>query len=121
MDNPAPGTTQIFGSNDNANPRHTWMLRGLWNLPKIPVELDSTVWYVSALDGLIDANGNTIPAYWRLDLRAGWKATEWLMLEFVAQNVTSDAHPEFGEAPTVPLFPGTWVPRSYYGKVTLTF
>jgi iron complex outermembrane receptor protein len=117
---PGQGTSQVLGSPDGTSPRHTWMLRGLWNVPVVPVELDSTVWYVDEIPNWAIPTGGTVPAYWRLDLRLAWHATDWLALEVVGQNLTEEMHPEYGES-GLPLFPGTWVPRSYYGKVTLTF
>jgi len=121
------GATPIFGANDGASPQHTWMLRGLWNVPVVPVELDAAVWYVAELDARIDPatlppgpGSTTVPSYWRLDLRAAWQALDWLALEVVGQNLTEESHVEWGEG-VIPLFPGTYVPRSYYGKVVLTF
>ncbi len=125
----ATGAASIQGDTEGMSPMHTWMLRGLWNLPVAPVELDAAVWYVGELDGLFDPTAGlaptpgtspTIDSYWRLDLRLGWQALDWLALDVVGQNLTEESHMEFGEGLLV-LFPGTYVPRSYYGRVTLTF
>jgi iron complex outermembrane receptor protein len=114
----AQNTTFVFANPDDSNPQHTWMGRLLYNVPVVPVELGATTWYVSKIPGVLaSGDGNPIGKYWRLDLRAAWQATDWLGLEFVAQNITEKKHPEWNET----LFPGTWVPRSYYGKVTLDF
>ncbi len=121
----ATGSTPIFGANEGSSPEHTWMLRGFWNLPVVPVELDSTVWYYGKLTSRFDPSqlpvvGDPVPAYWRLDARIAWQALDWLGLEFVGQNLIESQHIEWGEG-VIALFPGTYVPRSYYGKVTLTF
>jgi len=121
------GTNQVFGTNEGASPQHTWMLRGMWNVPVVPVELDTTVWYVSELTTRFDPStppvdlNSPVGAYWRLDLRLAWQATEWLGLEVVGQNLTEREHLEWGESATLQLFPGDWVPRSYYAKATFTF
>ncbi len=125
-------TTQVFGTNEGSAPQHTWMMRGLWSLPWAPVELDSTVWYVGKLTGRYDpvyasqpivnpATDPIIGAYWRLDARVAWQALDWLGLEFAAQNITDKQHAEWGVSEELQLFPGNYVPRSYYGKVTLSF
>lgn len=131
VDDDLPTTAVITApSAEDSSPRHTWMLRGMWNLPWAPVELDSTLWYVGKLDAVFDPTVGvpfpipgtwpTIPSYWRLDARVGWQALDWLKLEAVGQNLTDQLHIEWGAGP-IALFPGTRVPRSYYGKVTLTF
>jgi len=125
----AVGATDLGGLAAGAAPEHTWMMRGLWNVPVIPVEFDASVWYVSKLTTRWDPTAGfpptpgispIIPAYWRLDLRLAWQALDWLALEAVGQNLTEREHIEYGEA-VFPVAPGTYVPRSYYGKVTLTF
>jgi iron complex outermembrane receptor protein len=128
-ENLVQNAVQATGLNSGAAPRHTWVMRGLWDVPVVPVELDASVWYVGKLTTrwnptaglpINPATSPEIGAYWRFDLRLGWQATDWLGLEVVGQNLTDKSHIEYGESP-FPIYPGDYVPRSYYGKVTLTF
>lgn len=96
---------------EDDSPRHRWQAQSYLTLPH-DVELDLFVFRVGHL------RLQDVPAYTRVDLRAGWRPRESVELSVVAQNLTQARHREFGsvlgESPSV-------VPRSVYGQLRWRF
>jgi len=97
---------------EKGSPQHQASLRSLLSLPH-NVELDSWLRFVDGLPSL------SIPGYWELDVRLGWRPWEAVELSVSGQNLLDTHHPEI-----VPSFLQTQaneVQRSVYGKVTWSF
>ncbi len=71
-----------------SSPRHQVQLRSSADLTR-KVSFDTSLYYVSALEGL------GIPAYARLDARLAWRLSEQFELSFLGQNLLDSRHPEF--------------------------
>lgn len=85
-----PGSTDPSGPRELGNdPRHQWMLRSAFNLPRSQ-ELDIAVRRVGALPY------PQVPAYTAVDLNYGWKVSAGLRLSVAARNLFDGGHPEFG-------------------------
>lgn len=111
------------GSDDDVNsantadgaPRHQLTLRSGFDLSK-QWELD--LW-LRAVGRVHYIDRSSIPGYVTMDLRVAWKPVKNLELALVGQNLFQRRHPEY-----IPEFINTTpteVPRSVYGKVTLSF
>jgi len=100
------------GINETADPKHQLSLRYSLNLPG-RVELDSGLRWV---DSLLTNNGpasGTVPAYFELNTRLAWHASERLELSLIGQNLLHDHHTEYGfPAPT-----RVEIQRSLYGRL----
>jgi iron complex outermembrane receptor protein len=100
------------GINETADPKHQFSIRYSLNLPG-HVELDSGLRWV---DSLLTNNGptaGTVPAYFELNTRVAWHASERLELSLVGQNLLHDHHTEYG-------FPDPTraeIQRSLYGRL----
>jgi len=101
----------IVQANDTPgnSPRHQFQVRSYLNLPR-NVEMDGAVYYVSAL------TSQSVPAYARVDLRLGWRATEHCEFSIGGENLLDSSHIEFQsiDSSVVP----TRVKRSIFGKLT---
>ncbi len=97
---------------EQGNPHHQASIRSLVSLP-FNVELDSWVRYVDALPS------QSIPSYWELDLRVGWKPWKDVEISLVGQNLLDKHHPEM--ASSFLQTQATEVQRSMYGKITWNF
>ncbi|MGB8354699.1 MAG: TonB-dependent receptor, partial [Chthoniobacteraceae bacterium] len=113
-----PGQMDINDAhNETADPKHQFSLRSSMDLVK-NVELDAGLRFV---DTLLINNGPTlgkVPAYFELDARLSWHATDRLEFSIVGQNLLHTQHQEYG-------FPGSPstedIVRSVYGKVAWQF
>jgi iron complex outermembrane receptor protein len=100
------------GINETADPKHQLSIRYSLNLPG-HVELDSGLRWV---DSLLTNNGptaGTVPAYFELNTRLAWHASERLEISLVGQNLLHDHHTEYG-------FPDPTraeIQRSLYGRL----
>ena len=100
------------------HPQHQFQIRSVVDLPA-NVEFDAAFYYVEGLRGTTPVlQGNNVRAYYRLDLRLGWKPTDWLDVSLVGQNLADARHAEFND---VQFNQSTQVPRSGYAKVTVDF
>ena len=75
-------------------------------------EFDAGLRWVDTLHTNNGATPGTVPAYFELDSRLGWHASERLELSLVGQNLLHAHHPEYG-------FPDPTrveIERSVYGK-----
>jgi iron complex outermembrane receptor protein len=102
----------------NVNPEHQFNIQSFFDLP-LGFEFDASLYYV---DGLSDVTptGETdnVEQYVRLDLRLGYKPTDWLELALIGQNLIDRRHFEQAD---FTLGQSTQVPRSVLGKATLRF
>jgi iron complex outermembrane receptor protein len=100
------------GINETADPKHQFSIRYSLNLPG-HVELDSGLRWV---DSLLTNNGptaGTVPAYFELNTRLAWHATDRLELSLIGQNLLHNHHTEYGfPAPT-----RVEIQRSLYGRL----
>lgn len=102
---------------ERTSPRHQLQFHSYFRLPR-NLELNGSLYRVSRLSGtpgLITAT----PGYTRLDIQAGWKASEGIELSLGLQNLLDDHHPEFGGVDAVVI--PSQARRSIYGKVTWKF
>ncbi len=87
-----PGSSQILGIEAAGNdPAHQVSLKSSWDLPH-DIELDVDARYVGALPN------PKIPAYFGLDVRLGWRATDNLEFALSGSNLAG-SHTEFGPVP----------------------
>ncbi|MFP6653979.1 MAG: hypothetical protein VCB25_00010 [Myxococcota bacterium] len=63
-------------------------------------------------------DGPGVSDYWRLDLRLGYKPTDWAEISFVGQNLTDRRHYESEDFTRGRV---TRVPRAGYAKQTVNF
>jgi len=112
LDIDAGAGNAVLLANADENPTHQFNVRSFVELPW-NLEFDAAAYYVDDLAAF------DISEYVRLDLRAGWHATDQLELSVVGQNVNDAGHREFGGGIGT-ASPGT-VPRSIYGKFTWRF
>ncbi len=99
-------------TDEQGHPHHQASIRSLLSLP-YDVELDSWARYVDALPSA------SIPSYWELDLRIGWKPLDNVEVSLVGQNLLDKHHPEM--VSSFLQTQATEVQRSFYGKVTWNF
>ncbi|MGB0911838.1 MAG: TonB-dependent receptor plug domain-containing protein, partial [Nitrospirales bacterium] len=106
------GALGLPDTDEQGDPHHQASIRSLISLP-YDVELDSWVRYVDALPS------RSIPSYWELDLRVGWKPWKDVEISLVGQNLLDTHHPEM--ASSFLITQANEVQRSMYGKVTWGF
>ncbi|MDR3512604.1 MAG: TonB-dependent receptor [Caulobacteraceae bacterium] len=93
------------------SPRHQVQIRSYLDLPA-RTEFDAALYYASALSAA------PVPAYTRLDLRFGWRATNHLSFSLSGQNLLQPRHKEFLASYYGAL---TEVPRTAYLTATVGF
>lgn len=111
-----PGFVDATGAlNETADPQNQFSVRSSMDLPA-SVQLDADLRWVDTLTINSGPNGGpvagTVPSYFELNLRVGWRPTKRLEFSVVGQNLLHDHHPEYG-------FPGASreeVVRGVYGK-----
>lgn len=91
-----PGQSDFFNALDEtADPRHQLSLHTSVDVtPR--VEFDTGLRWVDTLR--VNNNGApaTVPSYWELDLRLGWRLNDTLEFSLVGRNLLHAHHPEFG-------------------------
>jgi iron complex outermembrane receptor protein len=102
------------GLGDGRSPRTQAQLRSLLSLGS-GVEVDGWIRHSSA----IEFEDTTIPAYTGLDLRLGWSPRPGVRLDLGGKDLLEGPHLEFPPGNGYNL--GSFVDRSWYGKVTWTF
>jgi iron complex outermembrane receptor protein len=115
-------SSPLDGTNTSKSyPQNQLTLRSFFDLP-MDFELDVTVYYVDGLKGVVPARipptNENVEQYVRLDLRLGYRPTDWLELALVGQNLTDRRHQEFSD---VQNNLSSQVPRSGYGMATFRF
>jgi iron complex outermembrane receptor protein len=108
-----PGQSDINDAlNETSDPEHQFSVRSSMDLPN-DVDLDAMLRWVDTLHNNSGATVGTVPSYFELNLRIGWRPTRNLELSLVGENLLHDHHPEYG-------FPGPTreeIARSVYAKV----
>ncbi len=97
-----------------ASPRHQLSLRGSHDLSDA-MELDIWLRYV----GEAPNSDTTIPAYWNLDARLGWRLAPGLSVSLVGQNLLDTAHPEYTDELNTVI--ATEAPRTLWLKARWDF
>jgi len=100
--------TQIWGPTD---PQHQSQFHSYLDLSRT-VELDTAAYYTASIPAL------SIPAYWRADVRLGWRPTRSLEFSLAGQNLLRPEHSEFLYDVLGRRVP---VPRGIAGNVTWSF
>ncbi|MGH7484279.1 MAG: TonB-dependent receptor plug domain-containing protein, partial [bacterium] len=112
-----PGTLDLDNAlNETADPQQQFSLRSSVDLP-LGATLDARLRWVDTLHNNNGATVGTVPSYFELDARLGWRPAKGLELSVVGQNLLHDHHPEYG-------FPGperVEISRNATGKVTWRF
>jgi iron complex outermembrane receptor protein len=110
---PKAGSMDPSSTNDEGRtPRHQAYLRSSMDLGA-GFELDLVGRFVDALPQI------GIPAYFEMDVRLGWRATEHLSLEIVGQNLVNRSHMEFSDFQLGQV--ATAVERGFYASLTVKF
>ncbi len=106
-------TRQGFSEDENAH--HLISLVSYLDFPH-NFELNSSLYYVSSLVG---SNGLTIDPHISFDLNVGWHPTENLTVSIGGRNLFNDAQQEFTD--TMDGILATEIPRTFYGKITISY
>jgi iron complex outermembrane receptor protein len=102
----------------NNNPKHQASLQSFMELP-LGFEFDTSLYFVDGLPSTVPTGqSDNVEQYVRLDLRLGYKPTDWVEISLVGTNLTDRRHYE-GDDFTQGQ--STQVPRAGYAKVTFTF
>lgn len=118
---PKPGQVDYDdGGYDTADPKNQFSIRSSMDLPR-NIELDAALRWVDSLH-LIESptdgpTQGTVPSYFELDTRIGWRITKNVELSVVGQNLLHNQHPEYG----FPSPARQEIARSVYGKVAFSF
>ncbi|HEY2781147.1 MAG TPA: TonB-dependent receptor [Steroidobacteraceae bacterium] len=99
------------GRNETADPEHQFSIRSAITLPR-HVELAAGLRWVDTLQTNNGPTAGSVPAYFELESRVAWHASNRLELSLVGQNLLHNHHPEYA-------FPDASRPeieRSVYGK-----
>jgi len=115
-----PGTAdQLFLDYETLWPEHSFSVRSLYNITE-SLEFDTSVYYVSSLDGARETDGtvNPINDYLKWDVRLGWYPLDGLELSLVGLNLLEGGQQQFVNSR---FFPASEIGRSYYGKATWRF
>ena len=81
------------------------------------VEFDTGLRWVDILKVNDGTTVGTVPSYFELDARLGWRITKNVEVSVVGQNLLHDHHPEYG----FPSSSREEIARSVYGKVAWQF
>ena len=118
MDTNMAPTSVSFGDSKDDNPKHQFNVQSFFELP-LGFAFDVSVYYTDGVPGTLPtAQTKNVEQYVRLDLRLGYKPTDWAEISLVGQNLTDRRH---YESTDFTLGRSTQVPRSGYAKVTLNF
>ena len=102
--------------NETADPKHQVSLRSQLNLPR-RTEFDAALRWVDTLPINSGPTLGTVPAYFELNMRLAWHASDRLEFSLVGQNLLHDHHPEYG----FPDAARVEIQRSAYGKLAWRF
>jgi iron complex outermembrane receptor protein len=112
-----PGQTDINNAlNETSDPRQQFSLRSSVDLPHA-VEFDTEWRRVDARPGHNGPTPASLPGYFELNARLGWRPLKNLELSVVGQNLLHNHHPEYG----LPGPATVEIQRSVYGKVVWRF
>jgi iron complex outermembrane receptor protein len=108
MDGPPSNEAIASEAAVGESPRNQFNIRSQWDVTD-RLAFDTTVYYVDAVPGY------DVSAYWRLDMRIGWRVSDDLQFDLVGQNLTDQSHREFGN-PTDSN--AVAIQRAVYGRLT---
>jgi iron complex outermembrane receptor protein len=118
IDEDVKSTSIPLTSEKKDNPKHKGSLQSFMELP-LGFEFDTSVYLMDGLPGIVPTGQpDNVEYYVRLDLRLGYRPTDWAEISLVGTNLTDRRHYE-GDDFT--QGESTQVPRAGYAKVTLTF
>jgi iron complex outermembrane receptor protein len=107
-----PGETDLNDAlNETSDPQHQFSVRSSVDLPN-HTAFDAGLRWVDTLHNNNGATPGIVPAYFELDSRFAWHASERLELSVVGQNLLHGHHPEYGFADPTRVE----IERSVYGK-----
>ncbi|MGH8291031.1 MAG: TonB-dependent receptor plug domain-containing protein [Steroidobacteraceae bacterium] len=110
----APGQVDINqGLNETADPEHQFFLRSSMDLPR-NIQFDTALRWIDTLHNNNGPTPGTVPAYFELDSRIGWKVSPQIELSVDGRNLLHADHVEYG-------FPSPTrieIARSVYAKIT---
>ena len=109
----------LGGGTQNRNqPEHQFTFRSVIDILE-NLEFDTSVYWVDGLGAVVPTlRGNNVRQYWRVDTRLGWRATDWLELSLVGQNLNDARHAEYND---VQGNQANQVPRAGYVMATFDF
>jgi len=102
--------------NETADPQQQFQVRSSMDLGR-NVDLDADLRWVDTLHNNNGPTPGTVPSYFELGTRIGWRISKNVELSIVGQNLLHDHHTEYG-------FPNSSreeIVRSVYGKVACRF
>ena len=112
-----PGGKDINDAlNETSDPQQQFSLRSSIDLMS-NVEFDTGLRWVDILKVNDGTTVGTVPSYFELDARLGWRITKNVEVSVVGQNLLHDHHPEYG----FPSSSREEIARSVYGKVAWQF
>ena len=91
-------------------PNHIFSIRSFLDLPH-DLQFDTMFYHVNK------NRARNVKAYYRLDVRLGWKLSDWVQLSVVGQNLLDSSHSELNELLEVE----SRTQRSFYVKAILNF
>lgn len=113
-----PGQSDFNNAlNETADPKHQFSLRSSMDLLR-NWEFDVALRWVDSLRYNDVGTPATVPDYFELDARLGWRPVKNLELSIVGQNLLHDHHLEYVIASPNPR---EEIVRSVYGKITWSF
>jgi len=112
-------STSIALTNEkNDNPEHKASLQSFMELP-LGFEFDTSIYFVDGLPSTVPTGQtDNVEQYVRLDLRLGYRPTDWVEISLIGTNLTDRRHYEGND---FTQGRSTQVPRAGLAKVTLTF
>ncbi|MBW4053648.1 MAG: TonB-dependent receptor [Proteobacteria bacterium] len=92
----APGQIDInHALNETADPEHQFFLRSSMNLPR-HLELNAALRWIDTLHTNSGPTPGTVPAYFELDARLGWRLSRQFELAMDGRNLLHARHVEYG-------------------------
>jgi iron complex outermembrane receptor protein len=115
---PKPGTIDLDnGGYETADPQQQFSVRSSMNLTR-SLDFDAGLRWVDQLHMVQSPTDGptigTVPSYFELDARMGWRVTKHLELSLVGQNLLHDRHVEYG----FPNASQEAIVRSVYAKAS---
>ncbi len=106
------GRASVQQATANEVPSHQIKARSLIDLPW-NLELDTSLYYDENL------SSPDVPAFFRLDIRVGWRPIETIDMSFGVRNALDDRHPEFVDS--LGFRQSSEIERSVYGRISWRF
>ena len=118
--NDSPTAAPEFVESDEIKtPNHQAHMRSSWDLPW-NIEWDLMLFFVDTIGQFNDdLTKTTVPSYFRLDVRLGWRPRDNVEINVVGQNLLDNRHPEFVIVP--PRLNPAEVERTVYAAIKWYF